>query len=439
MVTFITFGVSQAFSVTSKADTIKGLQGNEYKAVSEEELIKNFMISGEEIAEYAAETPTVSSYKFNMEKAFVNTIVNLSVTLDGVSSDATCRFIAQGGNYPYGMRDKYFTMNTETTGTWIPDMDGTYKIFVDITEAGRTFRRYICSEYIVAKESQETTTTAYYKGYTNPKIHYQVGNGAWTANNGVYMTPCTDVEGFDYVITIDLNGATGITACFNDGYGNWDNNNGQDYKFGAGYYTYKNGVVTKIEKPSGELKINSVTSSAGDNIQMGTSTTITINASGGAGGYKYSLYYYLYGSGRIYYLLKDSSANTAVFTPDYPRETYLYVDVIDQDGNKVSTQKILQVNNVAENQITIYYRASNPTNIHYQIGNGAWTDVPGVAMEVASDKAGYYKKVINLGDATTLKACFNDGNNWDNNDNKDYYFDAPGTYIVENKTIKKNG
>ena len=62
MVTFITFGVSQAFSVTSKADTIKGLQGNEYKAVSEEELIKNFMISGEEIAEYAAETPTVSSY-----------------------------------------------------------------------------------------------------------------------------------------------------------------------------------------------------------------------------------------------------------------------------------------------------------------------------------------------------------------------------------------
>ena len=60
-------------------------------------------------------------------------------------------------------------------------------------------------------------------------------------------------------------------------------------------------------------------------------------------------------------------------------------------------------------------------------------------MEVASDKAGYYKKVINLGDATTLKACFNDGNNWDNNDNKDYYFDAPGTYIVENKTIKKNG
>ena len=115
MVTFITFGVSQAFSVTSKADTIKGLQGNEYKAVSEEELIKNFMISGEEIAEYAAETPTVSSYKFNMEKAFVNTIVNLSVTLDGVSSDATCRFIAQGGNYPYGMRDKYFTMNKAIT------------------------------------------------------------------------------------------------------------------------------------------------------------------------------------------------------------------------------------------------------------------------------------------------------------------------------------
>lgn len=313
---------------------------------------------------------------------------------------------------------------------------GTFQAF-SVTGKAETIKEMQENGYNAINESLDTTTI-YYKGYVNPKIHYQVGNGAWTANNGVYMTPCTDVEGFEYSITINLNGASGITACFNDGNGNWDNNNSQDYKFGAGYYTCKNGVVTKIEKPSSELKINSVTSSEGEVIQMGTSTTITINASGGSGGYKYSLHYSAYGSGRIVYLLHESSRNTVVFKPDYPRPACLYIDVIDSEGNKVSMQKIIQVNQVGENYIAIYYRASNATNIHYQIGNGAWTDVPGVAMEVASDRVGYYKIIIKLGTSTTLKACFNDGNNWDNNDSKDYYFASPGTYTVENKTITKN-
>ena len=313
---------------------------------------------------------------------------------------------------------------------------GAFQTF-SVTGKAETIKGVNENEYNAVNESLDTTTI-YYRGYANPKIHYQVGDGAWTTNDGVYMTPCTDVEGFDYSITINLNGASGITACFNDGYGNWDNNNRQDYKFGAGYYTCKNGVVTKIEKPSSELKINSVTSSEGEVIQMGTSTTITINASGGSGGYKYSLHYSAYGSGRIVYLLNKSSRNTVVFTPDYPRPASLYIDVIDSDGNKVSTYKTIQVNNVGENHIAIYYRASNATNIHYQIGNGAWTDVPGVAMKVASDRVGYYKIIIDLGNETTLKACFNDGYNWDNNDSRDYYFDSPGTYTVENKTITKN-
>lgn len=313
---------------------------------------------------------------------------------------------------------------------------GTFQAF-SVTGKAETIMGKQENGYNAVNESLDTTTI-YYRGYTNPKIHYQVGNGAWTDNNGVCMTPCTDVEGFDYSITINLNGASGITACFNDGNGNWDNNNRQDYKFGSGYYTCKNGVVTKIEKPSSELKINSVTSSEGEVIRFGTSTNITINASGGSGGYKYSLHYYLYGSGRIRYLLNESFNNTVEFTPDYPRPAYLYIEVTDSAGNKVSMQKIIQVHQVGENYIAIYYRASNATNIHYQIGNGAWTDAPGVAMEVASDRVGYYKIIINLGTETTLKACFNDGNNWDNNDSRDYYFGSPGTYTVENKTITKN-
>ena len=58
-------------------------------------------------------------------------------------------------------------------------------------------------------------------------------------------------------------------------------------------------------------------------------------------------------------------------------------------------------------------------NIHYQVGDGAWTTVPGVAMAAACD--GWVEKDIELGDATTLAVTFTDGSGtWDNNGSKNY-------------------
>ncbi|MDT9726136.1 beta-amylase [Xylanibacillus composti] len=78
------------------------------------------------------------------------------------------------------------------------------------------------------------------------------------------------------------------------------------------------------------------------------------------------------------------------------------------------------------NIVTIYYKKgySNPY-IHYRPEGGQWTSVPGVRMEEA-EIPGYAKITIQVGTATWLEFCFNDGNNnWDSN-NQNNYFAQPG-------------
>lgn len=187
------------------------------------------------------------------------------------------------------------------------------------------------------------TSTIYYGGYENPNIHYKVGNGEWTALSGVPMDATNEQQGYRYKKVIDLGDETVVTACFNDGKGNWDSKNGANYQFGVGVYGYSDGCVKTI---SGEDYTNYVT--------------------------------------------------------------------------------------------TIYYAGFSNPFIHYSIGNGAWTNPPGIAMNSSAERSGfYYKKVIELGKATTLKACFNDGNgNWDNNYGNDYTF-GYGTYTFKNGIIEK--
>ncbi|MCR5609796.1 MAG: hypothetical protein K6G26_12115 [Lachnospiraceae bacterium] len=90
---------------------------------------------------------------------------------------------------------------------------------------------------------ENTSTTIYYSGYSNPYIHYCI-NGNWTNVPGVNMEKTSELSGYTHKITIDMNDASSLTACFNDGYNNWDSNNGANYTFGIGTYCYKNGKIT---------------------------------------------------------------------------------------------------------------------------------------------------------------------------------------------------
>nr|BFE52163.1 hypothetical protein GCM10017745_55900 [Saccharothrix mutabilis subsp. capreolus] len=79
------------------------------------------------------------------------------------------------------------------------------------------------------------------RGWTTTKIHYQPAGGQWTAVPGIDMEQvCADWAR----ASIDLGAATGLRAAFNNGNGQWDNNNGRDYTLGTGRTTVKDGVVT---------------------------------------------------------------------------------------------------------------------------------------------------------------------------------------------------
>ncbi|WP_410771428.1 carbohydrate binding domain-containing protein [Fontibacillus sp. BL9] len=82
----------------------------------------------------------------------------------------------------------------------------------------------------------------------------------------------------------------------------------------------------------------------------------------------------------------------------------------------------------AANTVTVYYKHGFGTPyLHYRPEGGAWTAVPGVKME-ASEVAGYSKLTINIGEATRIEACFNNGNGqWDSNNGRNYFFNA-GTW-----------
>ncbi|MBP2437392.1 carbohydrate binding domain-containing protein [Microbacterium amylolyticum] len=63
-------------------------------------------------------------------------------------------------------------------------------------------------------------------GWQNWYAHYKVGSGAWTSAPGEEMTiACWGWAS----LTIPSDGAD-VTAAFNNGNGNWDNNGGQDYR-----------------------------------------------------------------------------------------------------------------------------------------------------------------------------------------------------------------
>lgn len=83
---------------------------------------------------------------------------------------------------------------------------------------------------------------------------------------------------------------------------------------------------------------------------------------------------------------------------------------------------------------TVYYATGWATpNIHYKVGSGSWTAVPGVAMAPAC--TGWHVKSIELGGTSGLTAAFNDGaGTWDNNGGRDYVISA-GPVKVQNGTV----
>lgn len=377
----------------------------------------------------------IKSFDINPEdgKIKVGESVNMSLTLENSTGSTMIQYAYIDSN---GHESIIYDYSTASGCSKQFTQAGTYTLIVRV-KSNPYSTDIICAEKTITVTDE---LTIYYKGYSTPYIHYQIGNGAWTAVPGFAMTATNEVSGYTHKYTIELDEAT-ANVCFNDGKGNWDNNNGANYNFEAGTYTYSNGNISKyIDDGSLKFKSFDITPANGK-IKVGEYLPIKIELENSTG------------SAFIQYAYRDQN-NQETVIHDYSTASGcsvnfstpgIYTLIVRAKSNPYDTNIIYMEKTVivsdkdeADDEITIYYKGYSTPYIHYQAGNGKWTDVPGCAMTATNELNGYtHKYTINLGEAEYAYVCFNDGNgNWDSNNGNNYRFDA-GTYTYSNGKISR--
>lgn len=313
---------------------------------------------------------------------------------------------------------------------------GTYTLVAKVRP-----NRYATS-VLTAKKTVVVTDelTIYYKGYSTPYIHYQIGDGNWTDVPGHAMDATNELDGYTHKYTIELN-AENANVCFNDGNNNWDNNNGANYKFEAGTYTFSNGNISKYVD-DGSLKIKSfnITPSNGViKVREDVKIKVALENSTGTAMIEYA---YKDSKGQetiIHNYSTASGCSERFYTPG------IYTLIVRAKSSPYSEKTIYMEKTIIvtdedepDDEVTIYYKGYSTPYIHYQVGDGEWTKVPGYEMTATNELNGYtHKYTIHLNDATYANVCFNDGHgNWDSRNSANYKFDA-GTYTFSNGKISR--
>lgn len=254
--------------------------------------INNYIVSGTMTA------LSVKSFKTSDSDNKINTgdTVTLTAAAQNGSAPYTYRF-----GYILNGTKTYFNANYQSAATIDAKLDkeGTYQLFVTARDlSGKTATKYINSFEV----STPNTITMYYNNasYETPYIHYKSGDGAWTTTPGTRMDIASDKGGYTYKYTVNLDKATSFTCCFNDGKGNWDNNNGANYTVsgisGSVIYGVKDKTLNKLTDLKVTLNLDKtlirtpgsrITATASVQNQYGPETTtfsyskdgVTVNAS----------------------------------------------------------------------------------------------------------------------------------------------------------------
>ncbi len=356
---------------------------------------KDYKVSDMYIADFTYESTTS-----RVEKG---ARIKLNATVKG---EATHRYNSywwyvtkDGVNYN---DDIEYTNNYDAS--WVPSEAGDYEIRYQVNTY---FHQYDTKTINVHVDDSEANTLVIYyynsNWFNDINVHYKVDGGHWT------KTPGEQMYQVSYLTTrkaiINLGTAEGATVCFNNGKGSWDNNNKKNYYLTKGSYEIFDGVVTKREKQPVVPTFTPIPS-----IEPTTAPTETPTA--------------------------VPTTVPTVAPTEAPTEAPTVVPTVVPTEAPTVTPTLVPTETPVENQATIYYKRAENTSwknayIHYKV-NGAWTTSPGVKMEKVQN--GYWKITINMGDATELKMCFNNGNGtWDNN-NKNNYVVAPGNYEIDQTT-----
>ncbi len=200
-------------------------------------------------------TGKVAQVSENVNYKSLNAVVKANKTSIEPGETVQISFEANGTIYDlhcysytvYDNDNNYLGMisaDSNSVAEWTPTEAGTYRITGSLYNTGARFSSgYAEGTFTVGDVN---TVTIYYKGYSNPNIHYQVGNGSWTSVPGVAMEATNEVSGYTHKYTINLGDATYANVCFNDGHGNWDSRNGANYYFTQGTYKFSNGQITAM-------------------------------------------------------------------------------------------------------------------------------------------------------------------------------------------------
>jgi glycosidase/chitodextrinase len=281
------------------------------------------------------------------------------------------------------------------------------------------------------------SVTIYYKqGFTSPYIHYRPVGGTWTTAPGVAM-PAAEVSGYNK-ITINIGSATQLEACFNNGSGQWDSNNSQNYLFGSGTWTYTPtgnitagapvGTQPDTQAPTVPQAVTATAAAAGSATISWTASSDNVAVTG----------YEIFRDGN---LVGTTAASATSFTNTGLASSTAYsytVKAFDAAGNRSAESSPASVTTPAGNSLTIYYKNSAFANsyIHYKVGTSAtWTTLPGEALQTAADYPGYRSITLQLGSATGITAAFNNGSGqWDNNGGNNYTIGS-GTWTLVNGNL----
>jgi chitodextrinase len=288
----------------------------------------------------------------------------------------------------------------------------------------------------VTTPAGNNVTIYYKKGFTTPYIHYRPVGGTWTTAPGVAM-PAAEVSGYNK-ITINIGAATQLEACFNNGSGQWDSNNSQNYLFGAGTWTYTpTGSIVAgapvvippdTEAPTVPQNVSATVSSASAAVVAWSAATDNVGVTG----------YEIFRDGA---LVGTTGAAATSFTNTGLAGSTAYsytVKAFDAAGNRSAASSPASVTTPAGNSLTIYYKNSAFANsyIHYKVGTATtWTTLPGEALQTAADYPGYKSITLQLGSATGITAAFNNGSGqWDNNGGNNYSIGS-GTWTLVNGNL----
>ncbi len=304
--------------------SVTGYTSPAYGSVEEDILSVYVMDSTGKVAKASEDLTNkylISSLKTDKVSAVAGETVNLSCEVNDTLYNVEYHF------YIYDGTDTImFPSTSENNINWTPTKTGTYTLYVSIYNVNDRFSIGGGSKEFNVTDEPTNTVTIYYKGYSTPNIHYQVGNGSWTAVPGVAMEAANEVSGCTHKYTIDLGDAAYANVCFNDGHGNWDSRNGANYYFTSGVYKFENGNITSLN----DTLIPSLTFSK-KIIPNGESTDITCSVIGGTAPYTYKFTYYYegveqYPGERV--LQNTSSDNTVTMssfflTGDYTIRAYV--------------------------------------------------------------------------------------------------------------------